>query len=122
MEQGAVENFLKNWQKILESSHELMSQVTAINNSIAKNIEGIMLGIERQTEPIRMFWSKNERLLEGATDSIRSISNAIGEAYKNFPIPETMAADIGRIAEGLTQQMKPLVKILREWQDITKSW
>jgi len=121
MRQGGLEDIVKDWQKILDNCQEIIKPVGAISNSIAKNIEGIMLGVERLTEPIKMLRLENERILEGSMNSIRNISNAIGEAYKNLPnvpIPETMAVDIGRIAKGLTQQMKPFVKVLREWQDL----
>jgi len=122
MRQGELEDLVKNWQKMLDNCHEMMKPVGAISNSIAKNIEGIMLGVERQTESIRMFWLENERSFKRAMDSMRSISDAIGEAHKSFRVPEMMAENIRKVAEGLTQQMKPMVKFLREWQDLTKNW
>lgn len=122
MEQREFEEFLKDWQKMLENSYEVMCQVGVISNSIANNIEEIMKGVELKFEPIRIFLSENERIFEGAMGSIRGISDAIRKAQKNFRVPETMAENIRKFAEGLTQQMKPIIKSLGEWQKLTEGW
>jgi hypothetical protein len=109
MEERKREDFWKDWQKILENVGEVMSKFGSINSGIAKEIGKCMKGIEINFEAIEGWGLENELGIGRAVDSIRGISDVI--------IPDTLAENVGKLAERLTEQMKPIIKFLGEWQD-----
>jgi len=123
MEQREFEDFLKNWQKIVKDFGEAMSKVSVISKEITKVIEGSMIGLKLEMEPIQTYWVEYERNFVGIMDSMRRNIEVVNKARANlFRIPEAMAENIRGFSEDLTKSMKPIAKFLRDWKDITKSW
>jgi len=118
MDEKEFEDFIKNWEKILESLHEMTMGVDAISNGIARKMRQNMKEIDSWLDPLRKSMAEYERNIGYTMDSIRGMGGAFANKMDEIGrLPEAMTKDIRECAAKLSGSMGPVLEYLHKLQE-----